>query len=151
MLQITAPSKWIKDTKLKYLFLAGTIEMGASENWQSKAVARLENLAIVLLNPRRLNWDLSIRPEADEPLFREQVEWELDALERADHIFMYFLPGSKSPITLLEFGLFARSGRLTVCCPDGFWRRGNVLLTCERFRVPVIDSLYELPGLLESI
>ena len=33
---------------------------------------------------------------------------------------------ARAPITLLELGLFARSGKLIVCCPDGYWRKGNI-------------------------
>jgi hypothetical protein len=76
----------------------------------------------------------------DEPMFREQVEWELDGLERADLIAMWFAPQTKSPITLLELGLTARSGRLLVGCPDGFWRKGNVEVVCARYGVPLATS-----------
>jgi len=57
---------------------------------------------------------------------------------------MYFDKNTKSPITLLELGLFARSGKLVVCCPDGFWRKGNVAIVCERYRVQQVDSLEQL-------
>src|SRR5687768_13327093 len=40
----------------------------------------------------------------EEPKFREQVEWELAGLERADLIAMWFAPDTKSPITLLDRG-----------------------------------------------
>jgi hypothetical protein len=76
----------------------------------------------------------------DEPMFREQVEWELDGLERADLIAMWFAPQTKSPITLLELGLTARSGRLLVGCPDAFWRKGNIEVVCERYGVPLVTS-----------
>jgi hypothetical protein len=39
---------------------------------------------------------------------------------------MYLAPGTQSPVSLLELGLCARSGKLKVGCPEGFWRRGNV-------------------------
>jgi hypothetical protein len=53
------------------------------------------------------------------------VEWELEAQERADVIAMFFASETRAPITLLELGLFAGSGRLVVCCPEGFWRRAT--------------------------
>jgi hypothetical protein len=62
-------------------------------------------------------------------------------MEKADHILMVFLPGSQSPITLLELGLHARSGKLIVVCTPGFYRYDNVRITCERYGVPVFDSL----------
>jgi hypothetical protein len=57
---------------------------------------------------------------------------------------MYFAPDTKSPITLLELGLASRSGRLVVCCPAGFWRRGNVEVVCARHGVRVVDDLSKL-------
>jgi hypothetical protein len=56
---------------------------------------------------------------------------------------MYFAPGTQAPITLLELGLVAPSGKLIVSCPDGFWRKGNVEIVCARFGVPVVDELEE--------
>jgi len=73
--------------------------------------------------------------------FRAQVEWELEALENAQLIVMYFAPTSKAPITLLELGLLATSGRLRVCCPDGYWRKGNVEVVCERYGIPLLPDL----------
>jgi hypothetical protein len=75
--------------------------------------------------------------------FREQVEWELDALTRADLVLMHFEPATKAPVTLLELGLFASSGKLIVSCPDGYWRKGNVEVVCARFGVLLVDSLDE--------
>ena len=59
---------------------------------------------------------------------------------------MYFSAASKAPITLLELGLFARSGKIVACCDDGFWRKGNVEITCARYGVllvPTLDALLE--------
>jgi len=65
-------------------------------------------------------------------------------LEMADTILLYFDPKTKSPISLLELGLFAKSGKMMVCCPEGFWRKGNVDIVCERYRIPQFESLEEL-------
>lgn len=81
------------------------------------------------------------------PQFREQVEWELDAQERATVIAMYFDSQTQAPITLLELGLFARSGKVIVCCPPGYWRRGNVEIVCARHHLPMVD---DLPGLIAA-
>jgi hypothetical protein len=53
---------------------------------------------------------------------------------------MYFDPNTKSPISLLELGLFAQSKKLIVCCPRGFWRKGNVDITCDRYGIPFFDD-----------
>lgn len=122
------------------LFLAGSIEMGAADDWQSRLVDELGARDLVVLNPRRVEWDASWRQSIDEPRFREQVEWELDALDRADVIAMWFAPETRAPITLLELGLHARGGKLVVGCPDGFWRKGNVEVVCARFAVPLVGT-----------
>jgi hypothetical protein len=104
----------------------------------------LDDLDVLILNPRRDEWDASWAQSIDNPPFREQVEWELAGLEQADVVAMYFAPATKAPITLLELGLCARNGRLVVCCPAGYWRRGNVEVVCRRHGVPLLDSLPEL-------
>ena len=132
------------------VFLAGSIEMGAAAPWQDAVEASLAGVAVTLWNPRRLAWDASWRQDIDEPLFREQVEWELDAQERADLCAMYFSPETRAPITLLELGLFAQSGKLVVCCPEGFWRRGNVQVVCRRYGVRVVPDLAALTAAIAA-
>jgi hypothetical protein len=132
------------DRRTPSVFLAGSIEMGAAEDWQARLTELLNDLDVVILNPRRDAWDASWRQSIDNPPFRQQVEWELDGLERASVIAMYFAPATRAPVTLLELGLFARSGRLCVCCPDGYWRRGNVEVVCARYGVFVLPDLEAL-------
>ncbi len=126
------------------VFLAGSVEMGKAEPWQEEVTAALGDVSATFLNPRRDSWDASWAQSIDNPMFRQQVEWELEAQERADLIAMYFAPQTRAPITLLELGLFAQSGRMVVCCPEGFWRRGNVEVVCHRYQVPQVGSLGEL-------
>lgn len=126
------------------VFLAGSIEMGTAENWQERVCRALADKDVTILNPRRDDWDASWVQSADNPRFREQVDWELTALEYADIIVMYFAPETKSPISLLELGLHAASGRMIVCCPDGFWRKGNVDMVCRRYDVEQVATLDDL-------
>lgn len=122
------------DGKVK-VFLAGSIENGTADNWQTNLCKQLEDSDIVILNPRRDNFDTTQELIASNVYFRSQVEWELTALENADAILMYFDPNTKSPISLLEMGLFHRKP-MAVCCPDGFWRQGNVQIVCEWYNIP---------------
>jgi hypothetical protein len=46
--------------------------------------------------------------------------------------------------------LHARSGKLIVCCPPGFWRQGNVAIVCERYGVPMVDDLAGLVAALRQ-
>ncbi len=126
------------------IFLGGSIEMGNAPDWQAAFARDLDDLDVVLLNPRREDWNPAWKPVAEDPNFRAQVEWELAALERSDIIVMYLAPGTQSPISLLELGLYARSGRLVVLAPEGFWRKGNVDITAQRYGVRRVSSLEQL-------
>jgi hypothetical protein len=126
------------------VFLAGSIEMGAAAPWQDRIIAELDgrqDLPVTLLNPRRPEWDSSWVQSISNPVFREQVEWELAGLEAADLILMHFDAATRSPITLLELGLHARGGKLVLSCPDGFWRKGNVDVVAARYRIRSVDGL----------
>jgi hypothetical protein len=126
------------------VFLAGSIEMGIAEPWQAAVEAALADVPGAVLNPRRDDWDASWEQSISDPRFRGQVEWELDGLDRATVVAMYFAPDTRAPITLLELGLCARTGKVVVCCPPGYWRRGNVEVVCRRYGVPVVPDLAEL-------
>lgn len=123
------------------IFLAGSIEMGSAEDWQATVQRKLDSFNVDVYNPRRDDWDSTWTQSIDNPNFRTQVEWELDALESADVILMYFDPNTKSPISLLELGLYAASGKLIVVCPSGFWRKGNVDVVCNRYNIHQYDTL----------
>lgn len=132
------------DPSAPSLFLAGSIEMDHAPRWQDQLIAALADTDVVVLNPRREGWDSSWEQRMRCEPFREQVEWELEGLERADRVCFYFAAGTKSPISLLELGLLARSSRAIVCCPEGFWRRGNVEIVCARYGVELVEDLEEL-------
>jgi Nucleoside 2-deoxyribosyltransferase like len=129
-----------RNRERKSVFLAGSIEMGKAENWQQEATNTFNLSGWDVLNPRRDDWDSSWSQDFENPQFYQQVSWELTALEHADLIVMYFDPKTKSPISLLELGLFARSGKLKVICPDGFWRKGNVEVVCNFYNIPFYND-----------
>jgi hypothetical protein len=128
------------------IFLAGSIEMGAAEDWQTALTDRSEHLNVTFYNPRREEWDSSWTQEQKSPQFNYQVNWELDMLDDADLIFMYFSPGTKSPISLMELGAYGSSNKMIVCCPEGFWRRGNVEIFCTRHNIPFFSNLDDAIG-----
>jgi len=123
------------------VFLGGSIDMGKAVDWQAQMIAALADQDVVILNPRRPDWNPAWKPVAEEPEFRRQVEWELAALESADVVVLYLTPGSQAPISLLEMGLHARTGKLVVLCPEGFWRKGNVDITAQKYGVKQVESL----------
>ncbi len=130
------------------IFLAGTIDMGNSEDWQQKIIdtffEKMPDANLRIFNPRRKKWDNSWSQTIENEQFSEQVNWELDALEKADYIIMFLEKNSKSPISLLELGLFADSGKLLVCCEEGFWRKGNVDIVCQRKGIKTFGNLSEI-------
>jgi hypothetical protein len=131
------------DKNKKSIFLAGSIEMDKAVNWQKKCETLLSE-KYILFNPRRDSWDSSWEQSINNPQFKEQVTWELNALEKADIIIMYFVGNTKSPISLLELGLFAQSGKLKVVVEDEFWRKGNVDIVCEKYNIQRFKNLEEL-------
>jgi hypothetical protein len=133
------------------IFLAGSIEMGLAEDWQNKVEKIFADYEkITIFNPRRDDWDSSWAQDETDPQFNHQVNWELDRLEESDIIFMYFDPNTKSPITLMELGAFKRQGNMIVCCPKGYWRRGNVQIICTRERIPFYDNIDAAIGALRT-
>ncbi len=135
----TAPNA-APDLLVKSVFLAGSIDMGAAVDWQKALIHELEHMPVAIFNPRRDDFDVSLKQEmACEP-FAEQVRWELDHLDKADVICFYFDVAGKAPVTLLELGLHATTGKAVVCCPEGYWRRGNVEILCDRYEIPFFDG-----------
>ncbi|QDW23885.1 nucleoside 2-deoxyribosyltransferase domain-containing protein [Pedobacter sp. KBS0701] len=130
------------------VFLAGTIDMGNSIDWQQKIIDQAnkeETLdGVVVFNPRRKSWDQSWTQSIDNVQFSEQVNWELDTMENADVILLFLESNSKSPISMMELGLFADSGKLMVCCEEGFWRKGNIDIVCKRKSIDQYDTFDEL-------
>lgn len=126
------------------VFLAGSIDMGSAEDWQSRLTKDLQGHEdLVLFNPRRDDWDSSwVQDPSPGTQFHEQVTWELDRLDQSDIIAVYFADGSASPITLLELGLHIGSSELVIYCTPNFYRYGNVKIVADRHGLPV-HSTYE--------
>lgn len=147
---ILAPNlpETINHTKVD-IFLAGSIEMGKAVDWQTSIGEELSKIERVgtIYSPRRLDWDSSWEQSIDNPQFNEQVNWELDHIELCGIAYFYFDPNTKSPITLMELGYvigmlsFSSSDQeIVVCCPEGFWRKGNVDIICQRDGITVFSD-----------
>lgn len=128
------------------VILYGAIQSDPNKDWQAHLTALLSDLPIAILNPRRDDWDSSWIEDISFPPFKEQVEWEMDYARIVDVIVFYFAGEAKAlqPITLLELGLYAGTGKAIVCCPEGFWKRGNVQLVCEKYNIDLVESVEEL-------
>lgn len=127
------------------VFLAGTIDMGNSEDWQDKLAKDFKSFDVTFLNPRRPDWDSSWRQTIKDKQFSEQVNWELDNLLSSEIVIFVMLGSSQSPITLMELGyMLGRHKKILVCCEKGFWRRGNVEIICDREKVDLYENIDDL-------
>ena len=127
----------------KSVFLAGTIDSGNSLNWQDKTIIDLINLGVKDLevyNPRREHWN----PNPSKEDMEYQIKWEQDHLDKANIIAMVLLDDSKSPISLLEIGLYAKTGKLIVFCTPNFYRWDNVRLTCKKYHIELVQDTHPL-------
>jgi hypothetical protein len=146
--KVCKPPQWA-DIQGPSIFLAGSIEMGRAIDWQSSLTLALADMPITILNPRRGDWDGTWKQDIGNKQFKEQVDWEMDNLNKADVIALYFQPDTMSPISLLELGMHANDAgiagkKLVVCCPEGFWRRGNVQIVCHRYNIELVGTREEL-------
>lgn len=132
------------------VFTAGSIEMGSAIHWQTRLVSYLQDLPITVCNPRRGHWDTTTTPREKDEAFNRQVQWELSALETVSVICFFFDKNTKSPVTMLELGLWAKSGKVVVCCDSGFWKSGNVHITCRRYGIPFVERFEDMEKLIRE-
>lgn len=129
------------------LFLAGTIDDGKSEDWQSKTIEQCKNHQyadkLVIFNPRNPDWDHTIQQTDSDPNFRKQVDWEQDCLEYADIIFMYIAGNSTSIISMMELGQYCKSRKLIISAEPNYFRRGNIEVLARRNNIPLFDNLQD--------
>lgn len=132
---------------LKSVFLAGTTSKVDAADWREALSSSLSAHPVTIYNPLRADWDSTWREDIDFAPYREQVLWELDKQARADLVVVYFHPATQAPVSLLEFGLSARvPGKVIAVCPEGYWKRGNVQVVCQKFGVEMLDDIGELGG-----
>lgn len=123
------------------IFLGGTIEGGIGIDWQKDLSRQLKTVLpsdkrINVYNPRRPHWDQNAT--VGERI--NQIKWEHYYLDRSDIIVMNILGDSKSPISLMELGMYANQDSLIVFCPKSFYRYENVLCVCQKYDIPLYDT-----------
>lgn len=122
------------------VFLGGSIEMGAAEDWQKNLILHLNAKPYAhlldLYNPRRADWDPAWLNTADHPEFKKQVDWEITKQKEADIILYYFAPGTISPITLFELGLF-HDRNPVIGAHAEYARLGNLQITSAHFPIDI--------------
>jgi hypothetical protein len=144
---INAPSRELPHG-VKKVFLAGTTSPTDDGDWRESLCESLADQPLTIYNPLRRDWDSTWREDISFEPYREQVEWELDMQESADAVVVYFHPATKAPISLLELGLCAGTGKAIVVCPEGYWKRGNVQIVCKRYNIEMVE---DVNGLKDTI
>jgi len=139
----------IKDNYFN-IFLAGTIEMGKSRDWQKEFIEKITKIGyykkINIFNPRRDDFDATQEQSIDNPYFSGQVNWELDYLDLSNLIVFNFEPGTISPISIGELCLHIKSKKrkILVYCPKGYTKKGNIDILCKRNGIQQVQSFEEL-------
>lgn len=124
------------------IFLAGPTDFNWREGFVTALKQHLTALNITIFDPFQPKWDSTWKEDLDaDPRFAAQVDWELAHQDKATTVAVFFHADSQAPVSLLELGLCARSGKAVVGCEPGYWKRGNVLAVCRRYEVPLADSL----------
>ena len=143
---VVQPPNRAPATQSMQIFLAGSIEQGKAEDWQQKFIHSLNGVNCSIYNPRRLDWNPDWTQSPENLEFSKQVSWEMDRITEADLIVFYFQPGTFSPISVGEFYYAAALGKpIMVCCPEGFWRKGNIdVVSLRHLNVRSYSTLDEL-------
>ena len=125
------------------LFLAGGIS--GTFDWQADVVARLADLPLVVLNPRRKDF-----PIHDPSAAPAQIEWEFRHIRRATAVLFWFPPETLCPIALYELGgrALVREQPLFVGTHPDYQRRLDVevQLRLARPEVTVVSDTTALAG-----
>ncbi|KAK7943622.1 uncharacterized protein PG986_012735 [Apiospora aurea] len=128
------------------VFLAGTTTAAndGSGDWRVALCTTLSTHPITFYNPLRPDWDASWRNDAACAPFREQTQWELDRQTRAGLVVVYLGPHTDAPVSLLELGLVTNK-QVLVCAHEGYKKRGNVQLLCQKFGIEMVDTTADFP------
>ena len=127
------------------LFLAGGIS--GTFDWQADVIARLADLPLVILNPRRRNFPM------DDPSAAEgQITWEFRHLRRATAVAFWFPPETLCPIALFELGgRIAEPGQpLFVGTHPDYQRRLDVRIQLKLAR-PEVALASDISALAEQV
>lgn len=135
------------------IFLAGTMGPWRSTFIDAAAAKSATSFPVTILDPTRTDWDATWREDESDPRWVTQVEWELEAMDRADILAVYLSGESGRPeagiIGMLELGLGVGGkgkDRVVVCCVDGFGKEGNVRMVGRKYGIEVrgdVDSFVE--------
>lgn len=129
----------------KSIYLAGSVD---GENWRSFLDKELSNMNYIVFNPL-IDKKEDYVESLTNPQFCQQKLWESTCMAKSDYIVFYFNPNTKASISLLELGLWVREKPMVVCCPEGYWKKGDVDYVCQSFDIPQVEGLETLLSYFE--
>ncbi|KAF4958868.1 hypothetical protein FGADI_2070 [Fusarium gaditjirri] len=143
---VMAPCKPDHGDQNTSIFLAGITTNTGGADWRDNLTRALINHPVTIFNPNRPDWDSTWKEDFSDKRWEEQVWWELDMQESADIIVFMFHRLTDAPISLLEFGLAARTklNKVFVCAQEGYRKKGNVEAVCKRFGAKLVNTEEEL-------
>lgn len=147
MIHLQCPDEWEGDN----LWEAGSIFLGGGITgcplWQGQMVELLADTHLVLVNPRRENFDIT-----DPTMTVKQIEWEHKYLERVTGRIFWFPKETLCPITLFELGKFCeKGGNLYVGCHPEYQRKVDLEVQLRLARPWDCEISYSLESLAERL
>jgi hypothetical protein len=125
------------------LFLAGGIT--GCPNWQSEVVTKLQDLPLIIYNPRRSNFPQHVDAA------KEQIAWEYSHLRKATAISFWFPKESLNPIVLYELGAWCMTSKtLFLGVHPDYQRVQDVVIQTALVR-PDISIVQTLEELIQNI
>lgn len=148
MIYIECPNKLPKELECyclsNCLFLAGGVSN--CRDWQKEVLSKILDLDIVVLNPRRAEFDAS-----NKEIEKEQIQWEYEMLRKASVISFYFCEETICPITLYELGTWSHSDKqIIIGMDEKYSRRRDVEIQSSLIR-PMEEIVYNLQDLVKEI
>lgn len=130
MIYIEAISPAVLPTHLPSIFMGGGIT--GCFDWQAEMVWRLDDLDIILINPRRANFLMD-----DPKAAHEQILWEHERLKEATAVSFWFPQETLCPITLFELGTWTvhpSQKPLFIGTHPSYKRRQDVMIQTDLVR-----------------
>lgn len=144
MKYLEAPEDFSSILGHKSVFLAGGIS--GCPNWQQEIVQLLNSTDLVLINPRRADFDVANSNNAEQ-----QITWEYNYLRQADTILFWFCKEMIQPIALFELGTWSIGNKpLFIGVHYEYKRRQDIEIQMDLAR-PEIEIAYSLQGLANQV
>jgi hypothetical protein len=144
MKEIQCPARFEPGRDDLSLFIAGGISN--CPLWQKEFIGLLDDTDLVLLNPRRDEYDVT-----NISLEEEQIKWEFHHLGLASSYVFWFPKETLCPITLFELGAVSmglREKRIFIGTHPEYARKRDIKwqMLLRRPEIDVVESLEKLAG-----